>query len=919
VLKSKLASVKSFSLKDVVRLTSFEPNEQNVRVPRQRRLPLLMLLSGGYRALQTAWDGGGDGLTAGALKAVYLLITITSLWASHPHLWAQQVTTQAPPQSSSSSVRPGLPDEPGSVRYPVAEVVPNDQGMTNVTIESQGPQTKTGSVFTVDDNVVITYGDRVVKADHIEYDSETGELKANGHLRVTGGPNHEDISASRGTMNMRDQTARFYDVVGSVGLKNPAHTMTYANSNPFLFTGRMVVRTGPQAYEIYDGTLTTCELPNPDWMLYADKFVVDSEKAKAQKSTFRLLNVPVLFLPYVTHPVDSEQRQSGFLIPQLPITHSSTKGWVTGEQIYWAINRSMDLTVGAQYYSLRGWEQSGMFRYRGLGNDFAKARYSGLLDRGITTNGVYVNQGGQDVTFAGRHDMSAQTRFAGNVEYLSSYAYREAFAESFSLAVSSDILSILYGVHEADGYSESVRTDRYQGLKAAAVAATATTPAIPEEQVRIFHAPSLDFSSTEHEIGNSGVQWSFEASEAGLSRVQPNFSTGGLTQRLDVHPELAYPMSFGGWRVRPSIGVRDTVYNRSQQTPYAEDGVPVELPKGLNRADVEAEVELRAPVVERTFDSPGVEKFFGFDLRHTIEPEITYRYVAGVNNFLNVLRFDDVDIMSDTNELEYGVTQRLFLRPVKARPCKEKVVGKGERSNPNLDDDVDLVQRREVDDPKTSKQPTCGSRELISWRLTQKHFFNENFGGAVVDERRNIFDTTLNFSGIAFLTEPRATSPLISRMRMRTSEHLDLEWDFDLDTGAKKFTSNNVLVDVHEGNIFGGLSYARLNAPGRFYTEGVSSEVSDFNQFRLLLGYGSPTKPGLAVAGNIGLDLNATNSGMVQYETVQASYNWNCCGLSVEVRKYELGVVPSETAERFSFTLLNIGTAGNLRKAASLF
>ena len=52
-------------------------------------------------------------------------------------------------------------------------------------------------------------------------------------------------------------------------------------------------------------------------------------------------------------------------------------------------------------------------------------------------------------------------------------------------------------------------------------------------------------------------------------------------------------------------------------------------------------------------------------MKHTIEPEVTYRYVAGIDNFLNVLRFDDVDVASDTNELEYGVTQRLFLRPVK--------------------------------------------------------------------------------------------------------------------------------------------------------------------------------------------------------------------------------------------------------------
>ena len=209
------------------------------------------------------------------------------------------------------------------------------------------------------------------------------------------------------------------------------------------------------------------------------------------------------------------------------------------------------------------------FAIAGSGNDFAKAHYTGLQDRGIVTNGVYVNQGGEDVTFSGRHDFSPSTRIVGDAEYLSSYAYRQAFAENFSLAVSSDILSIVYGVHEADGYAESVRADRYQGLKMAAVPATPTTPATPEEQVRIFHVPSLDFSSTEHEIGSSGVQWSMDGVRGpGLSRVQPNFATGGLTQRLDFHPEIAYPLSFGGWQLRSSVGVRETAYSRSRQTPY---------------------------------------------------------------------------------------------------------------------------------------------------------------------------------------------------------------------------------------------------------------------------------------------------------------------------------------------------------------
>jgi LPS-assembly protein len=836
------------------------------------------------------------------------------LAASHPHLRAQEVTSQATPPGEAGESSSSLPDGPEAARYPVAAVLPSTDDATTASIESD-TQSKIGSRFILDGDVEIHYRDRIIKADHIEFDEDTSELTANGHLHVTGGSNHEDLTASHGTMNLNRQTATFYDVTGSVGLKSNGHAMVYASSNPFLFTGRMVVRTGPQTYEIYDGSLTTCQLPRPDWMLYSGKFAVDSEKAKAQNSTFRLMNIPILFLPYVTHPVDSEQRQSGILIPA--ISYSSSKGFILGEQYYWAINRSTDVTVGAQYYSLRGWEQSASFRYRGLGNNFAKAKYSGLLDRGITTNGVYLNQGGEDVTFSGRHDFSPQTRVVADAEYLSSYAYRQAFAENFSLAVSSDILSILYGVHEENGFDASARADRYQGLKMAFQAATPTTPAIPEEQVRIFHAPSLDFSSTEHEIGRSGVQWRLDSSYAGLSRTEPGFASGGLTQRVDLHPEISYPLSLDGWHLKASLGARETVYSRSRQTPYSPDGIPVELPNALNRADVEAEVDMRAPVVERTFDSPSVEKFFnGNDVKHTIEPEVTYRYVSGINNFLNVLRFDDIDIMSDTNELQYGVTQRLFLRPVKKRPCQEKPPGPGQEQN--WDEDVGRVQTREQIDLK-SRKPVCGSREMISWQLTQKYFFNENFGGAVINGRRNIFDTTLNLSGIAFLTEPRAISPLISRLRVRTSAHMDVEWDFDYDTGAKKFTSNNVLVDVHEGNVFGGLSYARLNAPGRFYTEGILSSVSNFDQLRLLLGYGSPTKPGLGVAGNVGLDLNATNTGLLEYGAVQASYNWDCCGFSVEVRKYELGAVRNETAERFNFTLLNIGTAGNLRRAASLF
>ena len=207
------------------------------------------------------------------------------------------------------------------------------------------------------------------------------------------------------------------------------------------------------------------------------------------------------------------------------------------------------------------------------------------------------------------------------------------------------------------------------------------------------------------------------------------------------------------------------------------------------------------------------------DVKHTIEPELTYRYVSG-STISRVLRFDAVDVASNTNEIEYGVTQRLFLRRTGNQPCRA-----ADPSGCDGDSAAGGRRRRRGGAGPGYRQngrygAGCGNREWISWRVAQKYFFDPTFGGAVVNGRRNILASTLDFSGIAFLTEPRNISPLVSRLRVRTSEKTDVEWDFDYDTGAKKFTANNIYADVHQGDLVAGVSYARLNAPGRSYVGG---------------------------------------------------------------------------------------------------
>ena len=911
---------------------------------------------------------GAQGRASKVLKSVCFFISITLVAANFPHLAAQQVTSVAPPSESASNP---LPDAPGRPPYPDAAPIPAaDQG-TDVIIESD-TQTHAGILDILDGHAVVTLNDRTLSADHIELNADTGDVTLTGHLLVAGGENDEEIHATHGIFNIHTQTGRFYDVTGSVGLQKrkpakgaAAHAgaatrAVYANSNPFLFTGKEVVKTGPREYQIYNGTVTSCQLPRPDWLLAADEFSVNETKARASNSIFHLMSVPVLWLPVVTHPLDANDRQSGILIPDIGF-NSASKGDTVGEQVYWAINRSMDLTAGSIYYSARGYEEMAGFRYRGLGQDFVRSHFSSLQDRGYTPGGgTYINQSGTDVTFSGRHDLfsgnesstplptPAPTRFAGDVEYLSSFQYREAFSPNFNQAVSTDVVSTVYGTHEWNGMAASLEGDRYQGEKRVAsqsVSPTGVITILPEEQVHIFHAPAMEFTTTDHMLGSTGLEWNLDSSLAELKRSQPNFTTGGLVTRLDLRPQIAYPIAFAGWRLRPSIGGRETFYSRSRLATLAPSPIPgypaapVETDAPLNRADFELEFDVRPPVLERTFDSGLVRKLLRHDVKHTIEPEITYRFANGIGDFANVLRFDQVDVASDTNELEYGVTQRLFLRRDNNTPCRpagttvdatEMLTTAGQS-----DEATDPGEATGRDD---AAPEVCGNREWISWRVAQKYFFDPSFGGAVTSGPRTVLDTTLDYSGISFLTRPRNVSPILSRLRVRASEKMDVEWDFDYDTCAipvsqsttaapantcdSRFTSNNVYVDLHQDEqihsrpLFGGISYARLYAPGRSYVEGLTSSVAEFNQMRVLFGFGRPVKPGLSAAASAGLDLDL---GTVQYGAIQTSYNWNCCGVSVEYRKYELGTARNDNGYKFNFTLANIGSAGNLRHSDQVF
>jgi LPS-assembly protein len=817
---------------------------------------------------------------------VRTILFITALMLCHLQLRPQTLTKQFPSASGPSS----LPDAPD---YPIAEMVATPPTGVPARLEAR-QQEKHGSLYTLTGDVRIDYKDYILTADKASYDSETGDAEATGHVRLVGRRNNELILADYAKLNFDLETGRFENVTGSVGRQPSSNKrkLIYTTNNPFLFTGRVVFKEGPERYRILHGTMTSCLLPDPDWRIRSALIRVNYGQARANNSVFTLLKVPILYLPYVTHPVDSDARQSGLLLPVY--STSSTKGTVIGDSIYLVLNRSADVTFGTQYLSKRGWSPSGEFRYRGRGEDFVNARFNALFDRGLPPD--YINQGGQDIFFSGRRDfdLDDHTRAVATGEYLSSYIYRQAFAETFAVAVASQVTSSAFITHNDAGRSASLRFDRYQNFEGITlVGDTYDTP-----QIRILHVPSLDFDTVGQSLAGTPVRWSVDSSAAGLSRSEPGYKTGDIG-RFDLYPHLSFPLHLDGWTFRPEVGARETYYSESQ---IATSATPLPASGSVNRADLEAGFDLRPPVLVRDFHVPALERLFGSDLRHTIEPELRYRYVAGINNFSSVPRFDAADVESDTNELEYSLTQRLFFKHLHPKPCSSG--------------DVPAAVNGIINVPWDYTECGGHSDAWITWKLDAKYFFDPYFGGAVTPFRRNVLTSSLDLTGVSFLTGPRNTSPLISRFDVRTSEHMDLEWDADYDFKTHRLDASNVFVDYRRAGVFASLGYSSLQTLNASFTADLASQITKYNQVRMLLGYGSPTKRGLSVAGNAGYDLV---QDALQYGGVQASYNWDCCGLAFEYRRLSLGSVSNENEKFFSFTLAGVGTAGTLKHAERIF
>jgi LPS-assembly protein len=731
----------------------------------------------------------------------------------------------------------------------------------------------TGKLHKLRGNPAVIEDSRMLfKADEIDYNEETGDVRASGHVYFQQYLKNERIWADHVDYNTDAEQGKFYDLRGEMHPAIDPRPGVLTSSSPFYFEGKWAERIEGR-YTLYDGFVTNCKMPKPWWRLKGPKFLIEPEhKAVAYHTTFMVRKMPLFYAPFFYHSLEPRPRRSGFLMPNMG--HSSRRGWMAGAGYFWAINRSYDATYRVQAFTQRGFTHH--LDFRGKPNersDFDAIIYA-AQDSGIPDSGSPPQKySGVSAYVVGKSDLGAGWTARGAINYVSSFRFRQEWTESYNELVGSEIHSVGFVNKNWSTFTLDGIFARLQNFQQAEIQVTdpgTNHTHYVADAVTIRKLPEAEFSSRDRQIfKNVPVWFSFQSAAGLLYRDEPifdgstlidHFQTGQFMNRVNINPQVTAALHWGSIHLIPSFGFQETYYGEAQ-APY-QDRYRV-VGTNIVRSARQFSADLILPSLARVFDKKTI---FGDKLKHVIEPRATYRYVAGVGDDYNrFIRFDETDLTSNTNELEISLTNRIYAK-------------RG-----------DTVQ------------------EIFSWELAQKRYFDPTFGGALVPGQRNVVWSTSDLTPYAFLVEPRSSSPVVSVIRMNPIPGLGVSWSADYDHRRGEVVNSMFALDYHWSRYFVSVGHNQV------HTDPALTAAA--NQFRWRLGLGDPNHRGW----NAGVDsIYDYRKGYIQYTTAQVTYNTDCCGLSFQLHRIPRanGV---ENQFRIAFAVANIGTFGTLKKQDRMF
>jgi LPS-assembly protein len=734
----------------------------------------------------------------------------------------------------------------------------------NIDIESEKQESQGEDVVLATGKVQITGIGMVLKADRVTFNKVTNDVLAEGNVYFE--QEGQKLTGERLEFNLRTRRGSIYTARGLTNRTPDGTTL--------IIKATRVDKTGLDTYYLDRALLTACEEPNPKWSFTASKARLRlDDRASLYHPVFRIKGFPILYVPYLSLSTSKRDRSSGFLLPS---SGSSTiKGRTFHAAYFQTLGRSTDLLVRTDVFTKRGLGFGFDFRARPDENSRIALGSFLVFDRLFGEKGP--DQGGSSFYADAVQYFKNGFVAVADVNITSSFAFRQVFAENVLQAISPEERSLFYLNRNWKSYSLNLAMNEQSTF-------------IADQVIKTRQLPSFNLSKRSSRISERiPIYFSFDAALEGVRRSE---SRGGesllrapsIVQRMDFAPRITLPLkSFaGGFTLTPSVGFRTTFYSDSvDPTRRAFIGA------NLFRNYAEVVLDFRPPSLAKIFRHRDGEPWF----KHIIEPYITYRRIAGIDEYNRTPLVDERDAVVSTSEIEYGLDNRFIIR----RPGPD---GK-------------------------APQPY----ELLNVSLTQKYFFDPTFGGALKDcgvgsqpgcQRQQFFPVN-TLSGFAFGGLQRNFSPLNLRARVRPTQVTFADVRLDFDT---RYSSLRNLV-VSGGFTKGILSlshswyFTRLIAVDQFRLEDKQRfDPASYpgNQLDISTFIGNPAKGpygGFTLAYDFrDKDIRGiARDQRLIYLTSTAGWAWDCCSFQVQNITFRAGA-RDENRIVFAFTLKGIGTFG---------
>ncbi len=683
-----------------------------------------------------------------------------------------------------------------------------------------------GAEWLAQGRVVVTYADVVLKANRLRYDPSTRKAIAEGEVEVTRGL--QWLKANRAEWNLGDDTGSLYVVKGFT-------------ADQLYIDAYKVVKTGRDTYLAYDGILTACEEAIPKWSFTIRKASIRTQSsAHFTHTLFRIKKIPVFYLPLVILPTGKKKRSSGFLLPTTGI--SKNKGRRIGGSFYLVLGRSADLMIQQDYFSKRGFGQGFTLRTR-------PSEVSHL-----ELNGYWVNdrmdQGGAMLNAIGKTRFKNGFRAVADFNLTSNFIFRRVFSDDFDTATRPYENSRIFFTKNSRSRSLNFLVSREETV-------------FPGRNIVTRNTPALQFKLTGQRLGNSPIYLDLRSSVEGLSRADRQIETPGISQRLDIFPQLYFSLPlFQGLRLTPRLGVRETFYSDSLEPPDDEDSEVSLSPENVDRKYLELTLDLKGWGLSKVYNRSHL------NWKHLIEPVLRYRYITSIDEFHQIIRFDEHDAIVGTNEIEYGLFNRILV--------------------------------------KKANREGSPTREWLSVKLAQKHFFDSDFGGSFRPGAVNQFFPLNTLTGFPYGGLQRDWSPLTTLVRITPNRTTGLDLRGDYDVKLRKLRNFSLTGSLRRGKLFLGTTY--------FNTRKLEIGTFNRNQIQSHIGIGSLER-GFSISGVF--SYNLTLSRFLNYRS-RLNYFWDCCGISLEHQGFNLNI-RQERQLRFSFFLKGIGGFGTIKNPYSIF